>query len=196
MVTRADGKGHGRRNGRGAGFRSAGACVAPEIRRGAEKRGFGVARLLTRWEEIAGPDLARVTRPLRVSYSRGGMGGTLVLMTTGPQAPLVALQEPALIERINASHGYAAISRIRLTQTDAASFAAATAGPARAEPPAPPEAAAQAARHLAGRASDPGLRAALERLGTNVHARAARRGGATTGTPDTNPNSTEPASPS
>ena len=182
----------GKRARRGAGFRSAGACVATDIRRSAEKRGFGVARLLTRWEEIAGPDLARVSRPLRVSYSQGGMGGTLVLQTTGAQAPMVAMQEPALIERINAAHGYAAISRIRLAQTDAASLAA-TAAPVRAEPPAPSDAAAQAARRLAQRASDPGLRAALERLGANVHARAARRATAMSGT---TPTSTEPASPS
>ncbi len=55
------------------------------------------------------------------------------------------------------------------------------------------EAAAEAARSLARRASDPGLRAALERLGANVHARAARRATSPTAT---NPNSTEPASPS
>jgi hypothetical protein len=71
----------GARARRGRGFRRAGALVERPVRKGAEGRGFAVARLLTHWEEIAGADIAAVARPVEVSYARGGLGATLVLLT-------------------------------------------------------------------------------------------------------------------
>jgi hypothetical protein len=156
----------GKAAGRGRGFRPAGALVEGRVRKAGEARGFAVARLLTHWEEIAGADIAAVARPLEVSYARGGLGATLTLLTTGASAPLVQMQEARLRERINACYGYAAIARIRLTQTAPTGFA---------EPPPPDGPSAQEGATLAEGVADPTLRDALARLGANVLARSGRR---------------------
>jgi len=161
---------------RGRGFRQAGALVETRVRKAGESRGFAVARLLTHWDEIAGKDIAAMARPVEVSYAKGGLGATLTLLTTGAHAPMLQMQEPRLRERINACYGYAAISRIRLTQTAPTGFAEGQAafGPTpEATAAAAPEA-AEAGAALAEGVSDPGLRDALARLGANILAKSGR----------------------
>ena len=152
------------------GFEAASSLLGDRIRRAGEKRGFAVARLLTHWSDIAGEDLARVTRPVKVGYGRDGLGATLTLLTTSAQAPMVQMQLPALRERVNACYGYAAISRISLTQTapagfdeGKAQFGVAPPAEARAADPALCREASAAARGV----RDDGLRAALETLTLN-----------------------------
>jgi len=160
-----------RRRGTG-GFRSAGALVDGDLRRAGESRGFAVARLLTHWPEIVGPDLAAAGRPVKVSYAGRGSGATLTVLTTGARAPLLQMQAEHMRARINACYGYAAIARIRLVQTSPAALARAEAPP---PPPGPTPADAARAADLAASVRDPDLRAALSRLGANVLARSARR---------------------
>ncbi len=152
------------------GFEAASSLLGERIRSAGEKRGFTVARLLTHWSDIAGEDLARVTRPVKVGYSRDGFGATLTLLTTSAQAPMVQMQLPGLRERVNACYGYAAISRIAITQTAPAGFAEGQADFGRA-PPADPRAADPALYREASAAArgvkDDGLRAALESLTLN-----------------------------
>ncbi|PZQ95416.1 MAG: DUF721 domain-containing protein [Cereibacter sphaeroides] len=105
------------------GFEAASTLLGERIRIAGEKRGFAVARLLTHWAEIAGAELSAVTRPVKVGYSRDGFGATLTLLTTSAQAPMVQMQLPRLKDRVNACYGYAAISRISLTQTAPTGFA-------------------------------------------------------------------------
>lgn len=105
------------------GFEPTGGLLKQQIRSAGESRGFAVARLLTHWAEVAGADLGRITRPVKVGYGREGMGATLTLLTTGAMAPMVEMQKERLRERVNAVYGYAAISRILLTQTAATGFA-------------------------------------------------------------------------
>lgn len=152
------------------GFEAASSLLGERIRSAGEKRGFAVARLLTHWSDIAGEDLARVTRPVKVGYSRDGFGATLTLLTTSAQAPMVQMQLPRLRERVNACYGYAAISRIAITQTAPAGFAEGHADFGRAPPadartadPALCREASAAARGV----KDDGLRAALESLTLN-----------------------------
>ena len=99
------------------GFEPAGSLLRQQIRKAGEDRGFAVARLLTNWAEIAGPDVAPVTRPVKVSYPQTGFGATLTLLVKGASAPLIEAQLPQLKTRINRCYGYNAIARIRLTQT-------------------------------------------------------------------------------
>jgi hypothetical protein len=152
------------------GFESASSLLGERIRIAGEKRGFAVARLLTHWSDIAGEDLARVTRPVKVGYSRDGFGATLTLLTTSAQAPMVQMQLPKLRERVNACYGYAAISRIAITQTAPAGFAEGQADFGRA-PPADARTADPALCREASAAAqgvkDDGLRAALESLTLN-----------------------------
>ena len=157
------------------GFERASSLLTARIRKAGEARGFAVTRLLTHWEEIAGADTARIARPVKVSYGReGGFGATLVLLTTGANAPIVEMQKEKIRERVNGVYGYAAISRIRITQTAPTGFSEGQAQFSRPPKPAPkrpdPGLAARAAE-AASDVGDPDLRAALEELAQHVLAR-------------------------
>jgi hypothetical protein len=102
------------------GFEPAFGLMARRCAHAGESRGFAVARLLTHWAEVAGEDLARITRPVKVGYGREGLGATLTAAgAAAPMAPMVEMQKERLRERVNAVYGYNAISRIVLTQTAA-----------------------------------------------------------------------------
>lgn len=156
---------------RGKGFQLTSGLLQARIRKAGESRGFAVSRLLTHWEEIVGADIARVARPVKVGYGRKGMGATLTVLTTGPQAPMLEMQKDRIRERVNACYGYNAISAVRLTQTAPSGFSegqAAFEHAPRQERPAPDPQTAERAAEAAAPVSDPGLRAALESLGRNV----------------------------
>ena len=152
------------------GFQQAATLLADRVQKAAEGRGFAVARLLTHWPEIAGPQLAALTRPVRISHTRGGFGATLTLLTAGSVAPLVEMQLPQLRERVNACYGYNAVQRILLTQTAASGFAEGqpmfAAAPAKAELPDP--AIRQAAAQVAHQFQDPALAEAMALLALNI----------------------------
>ena len=160
-----------RRDSTTKGFRKTGALLSGDIRRAGESRGFAVSRVLTHWPEIAGEDLARLCRPVEVSYPRGSFGATLSVLTTGAQAPMLEMQKEVLRARVNAAYGYNAIARIRITQTAPTGFAEGQAvfgpAPAAKTPEADPVAARRASQTATG-IHDDGLRQALERLGRNV----------------------------
>ena len=152
------------------GFEAASGLLKTQVRVAGESRGFAVTRLLTHWTEIAGEDMARITRPVKVGYGREGMGATLTLLTTGSMAPMVEMQKEKLREKVNAVYGYAAISRIMLTQTASTGFAegqaefiAAPKAPATIDP-----ALQQEAARTVAPIRDESLRAALEALGQNI----------------------------
>ncbi len=160
-----------RKIGNGKGFRRTGSLLARQMREAGESRGFAVSRVLTHWAEIAGPDLAATTRPVDVRYGRQGLGATLTVLTTGAHAPLVEMQKERLRERVNACYGYAAISRIRVTQTAATGFAEGRVdfAPAPKSSRTGPAAPARAeAREMAASVGDDGLRLALAELGANI----------------------------
>ncbi len=150
------------------GFERAASLVAGRVRTAGETRGFAISRLLTHWAEVAGPDIARVCRPVDVSYGRG-FGATLTLLTTGAEAPMLEMQKDMLRDRVNACYGYAAIQKIRITQTAATGFAEGRASfdAAPKTPPKPVPIQPQAVEAADG-VADTDLRAALERLGSNV----------------------------
>ncbi|WP_092498346.1 DUF721 domain-containing protein [Meinhardsimonia xiamenensis] len=150
------------------GFQRAAAFMDRPLRAVSEARGFAVARLLTRWPEIVGEEIARIARPVKVSYAQGGFGATLTLLTSGAHAPFVQAEVPRIRERVNACYGYNAISRIRITQTHAAGFGE----PERSfESPRPDPEAARQAETLAREVSDERLRRALASLGQNILSR-------------------------
>lgn len=156
------------------GFEPAAGLVKERIRAAGESRGFAVSRLLTQWPEVVGEELAAAALPVKIGYGRGAMGATLTLLTTGALAPLVEMQKERIREKVNACYGYAAVSRVLVTQTAAQGFAEGRVAfrPKPAAPPAPDPAVAAAAAEAAQPVRDPGLRAALEALGQNVLTRA------------------------
>jgi len=157
------------------GFKRTGSLLNDQIRKAGESRGFAVSRLLTHWEDIVGPDLAAMARPVKVGYGRGGIGATLTVLTTGAMAPMLEMQKAALRDKVNAVYGYNAISKLHITQTAPIGFADGQVDfhyapkiRKQAEP-APEDVAA--ARETATGVENDELRAALERLGRNVMTR-------------------------
>ncbi len=150
------------------GFTATANLLRAQIRKAGESRGFAVTRLLTHWEEIAGPTIAAFCRPVEVKHARGGLGATLTVLTTGPVAPLVEMRKAEIIDRVNACYGYRAIARLRITQTAAQGFSERPATFAHAPREVPePDTRAIAAAGI----EDTELRLALATLAANVRAR-------------------------
>ncbi|HEY3916652.1 MAG TPA: DciA family protein [Stellaceae bacterium] len=149
---------------RRGGLRAIGAEIPRVAGVALGKRGFGEAQLVTQWEAVIGPALAAKLTPERLSFARGARkNGTLRLRVASAFATEAQHLEPVLIERINAFFGYGAVARLALVQ-----------GPSLTAPPAAPQLRPLSAAEqgevearVAGIA-DPGLRAALVRLGSAV----------------------------
>ena len=156
---------------RRAGFRRTSILIEQKLRAAGESRGFAITRLLTHWSEIVGAQVAQICTPVKVSYAQKGFGATLVILTTGAQAQMLEMQLPQLREKVNASYGYNAISRIRITQTAPVGFSDGKArfntAPKRTFPEPCPETAAKASA-IACDIKDEGLRAALAAFGENI----------------------------
>lgn len=154
------------------GFTRTSSLLTKRIRSASEKRGFAQSRLLTHWAEVAGDAVAAISRPVEVSYARGGFGATLTLLTTGAQAPMLEMEKEKLRARVNAVYGYNAIARIRITQTAATGFAegqaAFSAKPRASGQPVPGADATAHAAKTTEPVSDETLRAALTRLGAHI----------------------------
>lgn len=156
------------------GFEPASGLLSRRIQKAGESRGFAITRLLTHWPEVVGEELAGLTRPIKVGYTREGMGASLTVLVSAVHAPMVEMQKERLRTRVNAVYGYNAISRILLTQTaptgfaeGQASFAHGAGSKAQTELPQPsPEANA-----VADGVEDEGLRRALAMLAQNVLAK-------------------------
>ena len=79
-------------------------------------------KLLGHWSEIAGPELALRSRPLRVKWGRrphwgeAPAPGTLVIACDGGTALTLQHQSEQVIERVNATFGWRAIGKIAIEQ--------------------------------------------------------------------------------
>ncbi len=158
------GEGGARNKGRrGRGAVRLGEIVRRQIRPVAEKRGFAEIRLLTHWREVVGAEIAAMCRPVKVSYAKGGFGATLTLLTNGAFAPLIDARREEIREKINAVHGYNAISRIRVTQSAAEMLFVPEPAPP-APPPPPPKELRSLDRELSSIENED-LRKSLRKLG-------------------------------
>ena len=117
-----------------------------------------------------GEAIAKIARPVKIGYTRKGLGATLTLLTTGPNAPMVQMQLPQIKDRVNATYGYAAISRIHVTQTSPTGFAEPQTGFQHQTPQKRPisQDQKQALATSLSDVSDNGLKSALAALGENV----------------------------
>lgn len=152
------------------GFSRAATLLQKPIRSASESRGFAVSRVLTHWSEIVGRDISAMARPTDVSYRRGGLGGTLTLLVTGAQAPMVEMQKEKIREKVNACYGYNAIARVRITQTAPTGFSEGQVvfDPKPVAPRGPKPIHQTQGQAMARGVGDDGLRAALAQLGANV----------------------------
>jgi len=98
-------------------FAQVGALLKKPVSEGFSSRGFAQSKLLTKWPEIAGSAIASIARPVKVTYPKQGLGATLTLLTNGANAPIVQMQIPEILKRVNSVYGYRAIHDIRITQS-------------------------------------------------------------------------------
>ncbi|MGA0615731.1 DUF721 domain-containing protein [Paracoccus sp. KR1-242] len=159
------------------GFEAASQLVAQKVRAVGETRGFAVARLLTNWSEVVGPEIAAHARPVKISHGKG-FGATLTLLVSGARAPMVNMQLDTIRERVNACYGFNAVSRVTLTQTaptgfaEAGGFAEEQTGFAYRRPAAAPDPARTArADEIAQGFDDPQLSAAMRQMALNILSR-------------------------
>jgi hypothetical protein len=156
------------------GFERTSGLLQGNIRKVSESRGFAVSRLLTHWAEIVGDDTAKMALPVKVNYGKGGFGATLTVLTTGSQAPFLQASLPKIKDKVNTCYGYAAISRISITQTAPIGFSE---GQVAFEPQKDPEKVEidpdikAEAEKTATAVVNEDLRRALEALGQNVLSR-------------------------
>jgi hypothetical protein len=130
-------------------------------------QGFASAEIIARWPEIAGPEIAAHSEPVKIKWprQRGDTPpepATLVLRVEGPAAIEIQHSSAVILDRINRFFGWQAIGRIALRQ---APLRRRVAPP----PPRPPDA-AELARVAASlpQIEDEALKAALARLGAAV----------------------------
>ena len=147
-------------------IRAVGAAVERLMKPILGARGFGAASVITQWEQIVGPVLARATAPERIAYPQGERGnGTLHLKVSSASLALELQHlEPQMIERINSHFGYRAVARLRILQGPVKRPEAPKAKP---RPALAPEKRAALERKV-GRVTDPDLQDALRRLGEAI----------------------------
>ena|SRR5690348_16459226 len=131
------------------------------------RQGFASGELVTRWETIAGPEVAAHCQPIKIQWPRPVTGeqpepATLVLRVEGPAALEIQHLSGLILERVNRFFGWQAVGRIALRQAPLkrASKTAAPEGPGAAET-------AAVESELTG-INDDNLRSALARLGASV----------------------------
>jgi hypothetical protein len=85
------------------------------------KQGFAARELVTRWAEIAGPEVAAHSEPLKIQWPRPVEGqaqepATLVLRVEGPMALEIQHASDVILQRVNRFFGWSAIGRLALRQ--------------------------------------------------------------------------------
>jgi len=78
------------------------------------RAGFTDPALVLRWNEIAGPEVARLAQPVKLA--EGPSGGTLTLRAVPGAALFLSHEKRSLCERINAYLGRAAVVQIKFSQ--------------------------------------------------------------------------------
>jgi hypothetical protein len=86
--------------------------------RAVKKKGFHTARLLTHWQEIAGPEIAPYCTPQSLKIPRGkAAGGTLTLKVKSGFALQIQHQQAQLLQRVNDYFGSPVAHRVKIMQT-------------------------------------------------------------------------------
>ncbi|HWA68923.1 MAG TPA: DUF721 domain-containing protein [Rhizomicrobium sp.] len=96
------------------------------------RMGFRDPTLVLRWNEIAGPEVARLAQPLKLS------GDALTLRAAPGAALFLAHEKRALCERINLYLGQPAVSQIKFSQSAVAPLRPPKAAPQKPASPLPP----------------------------------------------------------
>lgn len=130
-----------------------------------EKHGRAYATLIAEWANIAGPALAAMSLPEKLSPGApNAAGGTLTIRVAGAAATELQHLAPQIIDRINTCLGFSAVARLKTLQGPLPGRAPRR---HRVPPRATPEAKAAIESAISGIADEP-LRLALARFGEAV----------------------------
>jgi hypothetical protein len=153
---------------------SVGRFVAPIAGKTLSRGGTVLAELVCEWPTIAGPSLARYTSPAKLTKaapepnSAGKAAPAVLHLKVDPSKALeVQYSTPQLIERINQTLGFRAVSALRVVQAPILRKAT-TSRPVK---PAPAEAKPVPAKDGQSMPEENRLRAALARMARGVKAR-------------------------
>jgi hypothetical protein len=132
-----------------------------------KSQGFASAEILARWADIAGPEIAAHSEPIKINWPRA-VGdaapdpATLILRVEGPAALEIQHLSAVILERVNRFFGWQAVGTISLRQAPLRRRE-------KASPPPPPDPAV-AARVAEGlpEVTDDALKQALARLGASI----------------------------
>jgi hypothetical protein len=140
-----------------------GACMAGVF----ERQGFASSEIVTKWEDIVGPEIAAHAEPIRMQWIRNrdpdlSTPATLVLRVEGPAAIEIQHLSGVIVERVNRYLGWQAVAGLALRQAPLARR-----GRKRERRQVDESLAAAIAGQMTGIADDR-LRAALGRLGAAI----------------------------
>ena len=132
------------------------------------KQGFAARELVTRWAEIAGPEIAAHSEPLKIQWPRPVEGqpqepATLVLRVEGPMALEIQHASDVILQRVNRFFGWSAVGRLALRQAPLSRRKRRRAAPRAGRRSRWPKVA-----ETLSSVEDEELRAALARLGASI----------------------------
>jgi hypothetical protein len=147
--------------------RPLGDLLRKTLNEGFARQGFTSTELVTRWNAIAGAEIATHCEPIKIQWPRAVHDeepepATLVLRVEGPAAIEIQHLSAVILERVNRFFGWQAVGRIALRQAPLRRKAK------PAPPPRPdPQKTARMAADLTD-ITDEDLKGALARLGAMV----------------------------
>ena len=133
-------------------------------------QGFASAEIISRWADIAGPEIAAHSEPMKINWPRAQKTpgdeppepATLVLRVEGPMALEIQHLSAVILERVNRFFGWQAIGRLTLRQAPLRRR-----DKPKAAPPPDPAVAARIAESMP-EVEDEALKGALARLGAAI----------------------------
>ncbi len=145
------------------------AAVLPKVTRKAlGSHGFAHAALITDWNDVVGPEMARVSQPERLSFRQGERrNGTLHIRILGAVATEMQHLAPVVMERVNRYFGFRAVSNLKLRHATTIAPRAKARRP-RPQPSAPRDEAARRFAPLLAAVGDSELEDILVRLAQGV----------------------------
>lgn len=131
------------------------------------RQGFASRELVTRWAEIAGPEIAKHAQPVKIQWPRPVEGqppdpATLVLRVEGPVALEIQHSSDVILNRVNRFFGWAAVGKLALRQ------APLSRPPVRVRRTPPDAREVATVADTLGAVEDDSLRTALARLGAAI----------------------------
>ena len=102
-----------RKDRSGHGLRALGSLIKQSLPPALNNGGYVQPEIISLWEEMVTPRLAKETVPQKLTFPKGRKsGGTLRIRAPAPLATELQHKEPIILDRINSFFGYKAVEKI------------------------------------------------------------------------------------